>query len=473
MQDRPDWMPSQGKDLKEASHELETFAAYMENRSEISEPSTAPRQPGITGGIRGSRRSWCRLRQPARMPTGPGQFVQSRHQLYAVLGWATTGDLFAVAKEWNRRKSEEEASLSQPMRSVLLHCLLTALRTRLQCMETEGTLPRRRSCGTDRGDQLLVSPVECPDSDLREGSSGAAGALQGRGDCGFSHSADCLPRRHMAVPPDEKDDRVIGERGDTVYPLRTKPLTGISAILFPHGASLPQRLPALDRGYDEAQEIGEESPGDPHRPAASICLNPAVPQIEGLVLCNRSSYCYANVTVYALLWHASQSEQGVWIGRQLGRFLGWLLHKPQHLHLCDTRAWPNLVRRWQQPDRQHDAAEFLQLLQWECAPAASEGSWHARIGVVLGDGSHGAQVVDRGHVWPLPLYVADPSVAHLSLQKLFIGWRNQEQRHALVNAPDSLVVQIGRDQLLEHFGGSDIMFEPDANKRPQFFFPQD
>ena len=248
----------------------------------------------------------------------------------------------------------------------------------------------------------------------------------------------------MAVPPDEKDDRVIGERGDTVYPLRTKPLTGISAILFPHGASLPQRLPALDRGYDEAQEIGEESPGDPHRPAASICLNPAVPQIEGLVLCNRSSYCYANVTVYALLWHASQSEQGVWIGRQLGRFLGWLLHKPQHLHLCDTRAWPNLVRRWQQPDRQHDAAEFLQLLQWECAPAASEGSWHARIGVVLGDGSHGAQVVDRGHVWPLPLYVADPSVAHLSLQKLFIGWRNQEQRHALVNAPDSLVVQIGR-----------------------------
>lgn len=29
----------------------------------------------------------------------------------------------------------------------------------------------------------------------------------------------------------------------------------------------------------------------------------------------------------------------------------------------------------------------------------------------------------------------------------------------------------GRSRLLEHFQGSDIMFCPDANKRPQFFFP--
>lgn len=29
----------------------------------------------------------------------------------------------------------------------------------------------------------------------------------------------------------------------------------------------------------------------------------------------------------------------------------------------------------------------------------------------------------------------------------------------------------GRSRLLEHFRGSDIMFCPDANKRPQFFFP--
>ena len=55
MQDRPDWMPSQGKDLKEASHELETFAAYMENRSEISEPSTAPPSARDYGGNQGQQ----------------------------------------------------------------------------------------------------------------------------------------------------------------------------------------------------------------------------------------------------------------------------------------------------------------------------------------------------------------------------------------------------------------------------------
>lgn len=44
---------------------------------------------------------------------------------------------------------------------------------------------------------------------------------------------------------------------------------------------------------------------------------------------------------------------------------------------------------------------------------------------------------------------------------------------ALQNLYVSYSLIQGRDQLLEHFGGSDIMFEPDANKRPQFFFPED
>ena len=52
-------------------------------------------------------------------------------------GWTVTKELYAVAQEWNRQKAEDAATLSQPMRTVLLHCLLTALRTRLRNMESD------------------------------------------------------------------------------------------------------------------------------------------------------------------------------------------------------------------------------------------------------------------------------------------------------------------------------------------------
>ncbi|OLP96423.1 hypothetical protein AK812_SmicGene21348 [Symbiodinium microadriaticum] len=52
-------------------------------------------------------------------------------------GWTVTKELFTVAKEWNRQKSENAAALNQPMRTVLFHCLLSALKTRLRSMESD------------------------------------------------------------------------------------------------------------------------------------------------------------------------------------------------------------------------------------------------------------------------------------------------------------------------------------------------
>ena len=52
-------------------------------------------------------------------------------------GWTITKQLFSVAQEWHRQKAEDATVLNQPMRTVLLHCLFTALRDRLRSMETD------------------------------------------------------------------------------------------------------------------------------------------------------------------------------------------------------------------------------------------------------------------------------------------------------------------------------------------------
>ena len=52
-------------------------------------------------------------------------------------GWTITKELYAVAQEWHRQKAEDASTLTQPMRTVLLHCLFTALRDRLRRMESD------------------------------------------------------------------------------------------------------------------------------------------------------------------------------------------------------------------------------------------------------------------------------------------------------------------------------------------------
>ncbi|CAE7556758.1 sec31 [Symbiodinium necroappetens] len=61
-------------------------------------------------------------------------FLQTRE---SEKGWTITKQLYSVAKEWNRQKAEDATVLTQPMRTVLLHCLLAALRDRLRSMETD------------------------------------------------------------------------------------------------------------------------------------------------------------------------------------------------------------------------------------------------------------------------------------------------------------------------------------------------
>ena len=59
-------------------------------------------------------------------------FMQTKE---AAKGWSITASLYKVAQAWHKQKKEAPATLTQPLRTILFHCFLTSLRSRLQEME--------------------------------------------------------------------------------------------------------------------------------------------------------------------------------------------------------------------------------------------------------------------------------------------------------------------------------------------------
>ena len=155
-----------------------------------------------------------------------------------------------------------------------------------------------------------------------------------------------------------------------------------------------------------------------------------------LTLSNPSNYCYANSIINSVVWVASQCSQGI----EVCRLLRWLVHKPQRVCLWRVRAWQTLTRRWENPARQHCAAEFLQHLAEVFTPERGD-FWQARL-----NSGTSTEVVDHGDLWPLLLNVA-PQLGNdstCSLQSFFSSWRNQARRHALVSLPSVLPVHLCR-----------------------------
>lgn len=63
------------------------------------------------------------------------QFIIFMQTKEAAKGWSITASLYKVAQAWHKQKKEAPATLTQPLRTILFHCFLTSLRSRLQEME--------------------------------------------------------------------------------------------------------------------------------------------------------------------------------------------------------------------------------------------------------------------------------------------------------------------------------------------------
>ncbi|CAE7260287.1 unnamed protein product [Symbiodinium necroappetens] len=70
--------------------------------------------------------------------------------------FSITASLYAAAQQWHRQKESDPASLTQPMRNILLYCLFSALLERLEKLETDPDMMARvRQMGLVEGEAYL------------------------------------------------------------------------------------------------------------------------------------------------------------------------------------------------------------------------------------------------------------------------------------------------------------------------------
>ena len=158
--------------------------------------------------------------------------------------------------------------------------------------------------------------------------------------------------------------------------------------------------------------------------------------ILSVTLVNRSSHCYANSSMLALMWSMSSdppasascpSEAGALQDARLGR-------GNSCIELWKIKPWTRSLDGWERPHMQHDVGEFLQFLGNIMCDASALGSWTALQDSV----EVGPFPTDRGNFWPLllPASLPDsltPGLESTTLQRLVILWRNQASRHAASN----------------------------------------
>ena len=154
---------------------------------------------------------------------------------------------------------------------------------------------------------------------------------------------------------------------------------------------------------------------------------------------NPHNLCYANASILAML-HTLQDGE-------LPRGLRPLRDAVQHcggveLNLATHFGLRSLFRGWPLDNRQRDAAEFIDFILGKVG--YEHPIWEARV---LGGGIH--SVVDAGSGM---LYLDLPSV-DCAVQELISAWHFQAQTHALIAAPEHLIVQLGR---FPHRGKSKI-----------------
>ena len=309
-----------------------------------------------------------------------------------------------------------------------------------------GNVSQGQGNGPDGWHALPVLEVESKRAPLRAGRAGAPGPREGYGDRGVFDPAHDVSRHDREVPSAAEAHSDDGKRGYPLLAPDSESHSGGTPNVLPDATAVPQWMSSPGGSHGQTHPFGSESPctASGPDPADAPALKPTEAQVAGLILRNPSTHCYANSVVLALLWVAQHLPRGLHVQRNYSRLMRWLLRKPLHATLWHLRAWTVLMQGWTEPNRQHDAADYLHFLRPHLSPAASEGAWESRLEGPELDGPAAVQVADHGHVWPLHLSVVNASAHSASLQKLFIDWRNQAQRHALVSAPAALVVQVGR-----------------------------
>ena len=173
--------------------------------------------------------------------------------------------------------------------------------------------------------------------------------------------------------------------------------------------------------------------------------------LSRLRLKNNSNWCYANSTIYGLLWTiiSLQSPTDANWGVHFVELADFLRRTASHaVALADLSWFRQLLCNWGSTQNQMDCAEFSQhTLDWLCSDAF-DMRWERRLQT-----STGIQVLDTGScTMPITLQFTNvlsrKSTCHLS--EMFSAWcQEHAMTTALLTSPPCLIVQLDRHLQLE------------------------
>ena len=289
------------------------------------------------------------------------------------------------------------------------------------------------------------------DQQAHQSEGGAIGAQSSGRPSPHGPAAYVLLQLPRMLPSSSQDHGEPRLRHPAMDNADSKPQCRKSEDVHDPGPLGTQCLLAPDRVHNAPSQSGSITACQAGGQDDQGALSPSTAVTLALSLINPHNYCYSHATVLSICWTVCCLTQGMQILEPgLLRLLRWLTRKPQSVHLWNLRAWTQLCRDWQAPQSQHDVAEFLQFL----SPAlhSTAYGWEAREGI---SGACFAEVVDQAQLCPLVMPIAlDPAmhrrVDPVSLQTLFICWRNQASQHAAVKLPPWFAVQLCRFDAAGH-----------------------
>ena len=192
------------------------------------------------------------------------------------------------------------------------------------------------------------------------------------------------------------------------------------------------------------QPRGRKDPEIAHQaePTAGAALPDASPSLTWItraVLGNTGSFCYANsiCLAIAVAWDESCGDSLVRrLIRKIKRSSGNLLH------LCKQGEWRELTLQWQDPQRQHDAAEFLLHLVQVDAALCHLSSWKVinnalsqMEGIPRDLGGRGCILVPTRNA---------AGVSYRTLQDCVQAWHEQMLLHVLDAGATYAAIQLDR-----------------------------
>ena len=212
------------------------------------------------------------------------QFIIFMQTKEAAKGWSITASLYKVAQAWHKQKKEAPATLTQPLRTILFHCFLTSLRSRLQEMEeNQELLLKAKELGLIEAQSYLYLTWSQEEKKYIKGLHGPARSRRCREDAQSDDSAFEFSGqrrasiRSLALSPRDPESH---SRGQSTLSSATSPMQEWGF--------------ASHRGHDATIEDRPFAAGPSGGPTPAIPLRVAPQEVLGLQLGNPHNHCYAN-----------------------------------------------------------------------------------------------------------------------------------------------------------------------------------